>query len=491
MTAAAEHAGNPFAPPTPPAWPIQARPAPLRKLWNAALALILVFFGLVSPAAAPPPSSPSAIRSRSGQFLVIAPTRPPVLPNPKSGSTNVLLNLTPEYTAVSCERIKDGLLRELGLKDVFRENTGPRKSQITIEVTPPSTALPDLHFAATRYTDGWDYRLQVPAQVPPDLFIRGVVHCLLVAWANRFPGTHAAEIPIWLTEGMARRIEGNSPVDLVLDKPHGRVNGLPMDIKTRLNRRGELSQPSAKDNLEPIRERLRTHAALTFTELSLPSSAMEPESMELYRDCAQLFVDELLRTPHGRENLRRFLERLTQHLNWQTAFYQSFQPLFTRPIDVEKWWALTLVAFTGRDPAQVWTRAVAWRRLEQVLTLQGNIRTDNRELPARRLSSLQEVVQEWDTLQQGMVLHRVIRQLGSIQLKLPLDLANLAESYRTVLNDFLSERNRQSYGPRKKGEVPLTIVMLAKQAVRKLDELDQRRKDAMPNSPAESPETRR
>lgn len=485
------NATSPFSPPGPPTGLPPAFPAFFRRFWHASLAIILTLFSLASPAAAPPTSAPNAIRSRSGQFLVIQPTRPLLQPNSKTGPTNGLLNLSPEYTAVSCERIKDGLLRELGLKDVFRENTGPRKAQITIEVTPPSSSLPDLHFAATRYTDGWDYRLQVPAQVPPDLFVRGVVHALLVAWANRFPGTHAAEIPIWLTEGMARRVEGNSPVELVLDRPHGRVNGLPMDIKTRLNRRGELSQPSAKDNLEPVRERLRTHPALTFTELSLPSSAMEPESMELYRDCAQLFVDELLQSPRGRENLRRFLERLTQHLNWQTAFYQSFQPQFARPIDVEKWWALTLVAFTGRDPAQVWAREVAWRRLEQVLTLQGNIRTDDREIPARRLSSLQEVVQEWDTLQQGMVLHRVIRQLGSIQLKLPVDLAQLAENYRIVLTGFLSERNRQSYGSGKKGEVPLTTVMLAKQVVRKLDELDQRRRDAMTAPPAEAPASRR
>ena len=53
-------------------------------------------------------------------------------------------------------------------------------------------------------------------------------------------------------------------------------------------------------------------------------------------------MGELLRLPDGRACLQRMLAQLPQHYNWQFAFLEAFHARFERPLDVEKWWALSL-----------------------------------------------------------------------------------------------------------------------------------------------------
>jgi len=50
---------------------------------------------------------------------------------------------------------------------------------------------------------------------------------------------------------------------------------------------------------------------------------------------------------NGRACLREMLAQLPAFYNWQFAFLKGFQPWFQRPLDVEKWWALTVVRLPG------------------------------------------------------------------------------------------------------------------------------------------------
>jgi len=40
--------------------------------------------------------------------------------------------------------------------------------------------------------------------------------------------------------------------------------------------------------------------------------------------------------------------KFAQYYNWQFAFLQAFSATFQQPLDVEKWWSLQLLHFTGR-----------------------------------------------------------------------------------------------------------------------------------------------
>jgi hypothetical protein len=433
----------------------------------------LAFAACVLPLAAchaaigAPTATGVSVHSRSGQFVVVAPhDLPPPKPSP-GDATNRALHITPEFTAVSCERIREGLLREFGMRDVFADGAARSKARITVALVPAAGPNPDLAYAATRYTDRWDYRLQIPARLEAETLVRGVLHVFLVAWANRVPGPSAAEIPAWLTEGLARHLQSVNPIELVVEQPAKSGNRLPLGVHLR--------ESGRSDPLQLVRERLRLNPALTFTDLSMPASAMDSSSLEHYRDSAQVFVAELLRSREGREGLRRMLDLLTQHLNWQTAFYRAFQPRFERAIDVEKWWALALVAFTGRDPGQDWSDQLAFRKLDETLQIPMELRRSMAELPERRAASLQQVVSEWDRTQQRLAIQTVIRQLAAIQLKLPGNFASLAEEYRQTLGEFLEERGRSGYAGDRKGDVPLTAPMVARQTVRRLDALDRRR----------------
>ena len=71
----------------------------------------------------------------------------------------------------------------------------------------------------------------------------------------------------------------------------------------------------------------------------------------------ELLVGELLRLPDGRSCLQTMLARLPQHRNWQFAFLEAFHTHFERPLDVEKWWALSLTQANGRFAGQAWSLA--------------------------------------------------------------------------------------------------------------------------------------
>ncbi len=477
-------------PPLPPRPDVPSRPL---QFFGRLAALLWagLMVGLSSPApgfaATFDPADMTIVHSHSGLFVVVAPKHlrvpspPPVRADAPPGTPPppAVLHLTPEFAAVSCERIKEALSRTFGLREVFPRADSRRPVRIHVTLADPATTPAHLIFEATRYLDGWRYRLQAPAAVAPEAFVRGVVHALLQSWANHYPGPHAAEIPAWLTEGLTRHLEFTSPVELVLDRPSASGNQLPLEVSVREKPRG--------DPLEPVRARLRLQPALGFTALSLPEPAMDLGALEHYRDSAHIFTAELFKSREARAGVRRMLELLPQYLNWQTAFFRAFRPTFERPIDVEKWWALRLVSFTGRDPRQTWTEEIAHRKLEDVLLVRAELRQGSRDLPQQGLVPMQRVVSEWDRVPQRIALQRAVQQLAAIQLKLPPDLARLAEAYRVTLNDYLALRGRGGHASDRKGDVPLTAAMLAVQTVRQLDELDRQRLESQGPAPSPTP----
>ncbi len=278
-------------------------------------------------------------RSFTGQFTARQlprpekPSRPyPLASTPAAAKSNRDdVTLEPSLLVVSCERLKALLLSELGLVDRWQG-----RIDLTINASLPEEKEPEL--TATHRAQGWTYNLELPRSVPQEILLRSLVQSLLLEIANRQAGVQSAEIPLWLVEGISADLQANNMPTFIL-RPGQQVSA------NIIWQKGSEMMP-----LE-----LRQHAALTFQQLSWPqASDLTEEGLPLYRSCAQLFLEELLRFEDGRASLRSMIEHLPEHWNWQTAFLQAFHCHFDQLLDVEKWWSVSYVNCIKGYKVQTW-----------------------------------------------------------------------------------------------------------------------------------------
>jgi len=438
------------------------------------------------PNLAPKPRLPEgvpggvAVHSRSGQFVVHSPfATPPTLARLPVSQPSRLVSLEPDPLAVSCERIKDALLRELGAPDRWQ-------GQIHLWLRPGLSLSEPLRVVSTRFADRWQHGLQLPEQIEATALVRLVVQLLLTEIATRSPGPNAPEFPIWLVEGLTGRLLARPGPDLVLE---------PNPLFNKVNDFWGQVLPSMRhqrpaDVTTALRRQLQSRAPLTFTELSLPTLEMlAAENLDNYRACAQLLVGELLRLPNGPQTLWAMLQQLTQHLNWQTAFLRAYQAHFPRLLDVEKWWALSITQFTGRDEANAWPLPMSLLKLQDVLQVSVEIRTSPNELPRRVALPLQQVLGGSEFAQQSPLLRLKLRQLDYLRARVPPELVPLVSNYLATLQRYSEQGALPSMAGGHQRQGPLPARALLRQTLRALDELDRQRAKLAPPSPApvESP----
>jgi hypothetical protein len=423
------------------------------------------------------PSPAGAVRSRSGQFLARTIAQRPVLSgksweavkvpvtgqawgfllNPRAGSTSGVsqMNLEPASLTIASERLKELLLFELGASDQWR-------GRITLLI---NSALPENeepNLTAIRHRDGWNYELELPPRLKTDQLLQSLVHVLLLEMANRNAGDASTQIPLWLVEGMTAHLR-NSQVPTFLIQPDVRTIGNKFELV----------------GLELVREKLREKTALTFKELSWPEpDSLSGDKFQFYQACSQLFVNELLRLRDGRNCLRHTIEHLPAFLNWQLAFMRGFQPIFKDLLDVEKWWGLACVSFTGHDAAQVRSGEDSWRTLQETLDVPVQIHLETNRLPAAAVITLQEVIMQWEPAREVPTLQKIAAQLMALHARLTPDLVPLADRYRVTLDGYL--RSRQS-PPRSFGKVNLdAMAELKRKVCRELTLLDSQREALRP-----------
>lgn len=430
---------------------------------------IVIFCGAliaIQAVAAPADDPFRTIRSSSGQFLV----RGSVVPEnsaglsptgPLSSTNSAIIDLEPNLLAISCERIKQALLRQLAMADLWR-------GRVHIAINPAMASNQPPVIGAKAYSDGWRYQVEVPRQIHKMKLVRGIVQVLLMEIANRNAGTRSAEIPLWLSEGMSHLVINSSESDLVFSRPRVNVNNFNTSWSNREGIR--------RDPLTDARERLMTHAAISFTKLGDPLPGQLPEeTWKTYQACSQLFVDQLLALNGGRAALVQMLYLLPNYLNWQSAFLTAFNGAFPRLLDVEKWWAVVLVNFTGQDPMNAWSRDLALQKLDDALhpTVLASI-TPN-DLPRRTRMSLQQIIGQWDYLRQHIELNRISGQLTVMRVKMPPELVSLVVDYRTSIDSYLKRRDQSGIPRALPGMAPLQADALVKEVIKRLDELDQKR----------------
>jgi hypothetical protein len=415
-----------------------------------------------------PPTDLVSARSYSGQFIAYA-ARPVSLPPALSSlATNqTFVQLEPTLATVSCERIKQILLRELNV-------TAPWRGTIYLVLYPARGDGDTITIASERFRSGWQYRVDLPNVVERPRYVAAIVQVLLLELANRTAQEGAAEIPLWLIEGLSQLLLASNEVKIILPPPRAAANGLNYSATRLDTHKQTLLQQAEKE--------LGGRPPLTFEALSWPTEqALAGDAGRLiYRGSAQLFVGELLRLRDGRACLRTMLARLPQHYNWQFAFLDAFHNHFERPLDVEKWWALSLTQAGVRYTAQVWPLAESWQKLDQAIHAAVQVRIRTNELPLHAEISLQTMIREWDPMRQTQALNNALRELGLLRLRIAQEYVGLVQDYCQAIETYLQQRDRSAsnFSSTKRAGRKRAVEL----AIQQLDALDARRTALRPGA---------
>jgi hypothetical protein len=404
-------------------------------------------------------------RSLSGQFVAYASTSP--FPSRFYRGDNNSITLEPALLVVSCERIKQALAREIG-------PTGNAKGKIFLHLRPGRSVEERPTILIRNGFAGWGYHIDLPDSLDRTAFVRTLVESLLLEIANRESAERTVEIPLWLAEGLSRDLIAREQADVVL----------PVNQSTSLNVPTATRDLPWKDPVGQSREVLASHAPLTFDQLSWPKPEnLAGEALDVFQSSAHLFVARLLRLKDGQACFRAMLKDMPNRYNWQYAFLTGFQNHFSGALDIEKWWALQLVQFTGRDMTQLWTVEESWNKLDAAVHCVIEVRSKATELPRRSEANLQSVIRDCTAPQQQTVLQRKSQELELLRSRVAPDLIPIVNDYREVLGTYLKKQNFSgSFFGLVKRTGPIRN-RLAESTIRELDNLDAKRESLRPAAP--------
>jgi len=426
---------------------------------------------------------PSSVRSVSGQFIASAvPEDSPLLRRADLAADTNFVRLEPALLAVSAERFKLALWSRLGLNFASAWN-----GKIFLTLYPARTTNDEVNIEITQSRGVWTYRMELPDVVTRMRYARALAGVSLLEIANRnnADASHSAELPPWLTDGLARQILSTESAKIMLSRPFEKTDATFMSLADPSQRQDGLyltrvdKKARGIDPLADARRILQDVPALTYDGLCWPSGMqMNGADGGAYLASAELFVDSLLNLENGPEKMRSFLARLPGCLNWQTAFYSAFYPQFKRPLDVEKWWSLRVIRFAARDPGPRLTLTASRERLGDLLSVPVEFREAPDALPEHTVVSLQNAIRNFRSAQLTSILQIKRRDFELAQFRLAQPFAILADGYRSVLTDFLGEsRNNSRVAMTGKQTVVTRQGLGVAETVKRLDALDARRRD--------------
>jgi hypothetical protein len=387
-----------------------------------------------------PASSGSTVATPYGQLHVLPSTRP--LRNLDAAE----LGLDSPLVILACERVKQALLKTLGLPDDW-------KSEIHIFLNPgiqgeqtPVNALPTIH--------GWLYRVSLPPRMKEMNLDRLIVHLILIERANRNGGPMVNNVPKWLSEGLARCLRDADPESLSIERISMAESRFPLEVT--------------------LRPQFARTQPLSFDELSWPEN-LDSEKYAVFYPSSQLFVHELLNLPDGHACLAKMIQASPNYLNWQFAFLNAFQSQFHRLLDVEKWWSVTWVHLLGQNPHFAWSDAAAWSKFEASILVTMAVQTNSARLPARRAIRLQEAIRRLKVADQEAALEMSLMQLRLVQTHATKRIADLVVEYQKIISEYLGKVGRAGQNSVPPNRAPINLNVLRESTCGKLDMLDQKR----------------
>jgi len=401
-------------------------------------------------------------RSRSGQFIVHGNRQPAPLPMLLSRAIGTnWVRLEPTLLAVSCERVKQAVLWELGAPDRWR-------GKFSLVLHPIQSPEETIRLTSTRFADGWSYRLDLPDAIDPDRFVRTMVKVLLVEWVNRYSTDALVDVPSWLSEGLAEQVLADSTVELLLQPPKSQPNSLPMASAFRQERKA--------DTLAKAHAFLRAHPPLTLEQLIAPKETqLFGDDALAFRYSAQLLVYGLLWLKNGGACVCAVLDGLAAQPDAPTALLRAFRDCFQSRRELEKWWELQALHFTDRDLAQTWPLKDGLGKLDEILRVAVLTREATNAPVTRAEVSLQTTIRLWGYAWQPELVRFKTLQLLALQLRAPKELVPLVNDYRQALESLLlrmAKARSESYVPAAFRSAAERIV---ETTVKRLDALDAKR----------------
>jgi hypothetical protein len=300
----------------------------------------------------------------------------------------------------------------------------------------------------------------------------------LLEIANRNAADRSVEIPEWLVQGFTRQLLGSGAIRLLLAAPRTKENGLSVTREVVDFSDGPRKPGNLTLNRNPLTEALeilQTNRPLTFDELSWPTDAqLSGDGADVYNSSSQLFVQELLHLKNGSASLRTMLTEMPDYLNWQFAFLDAFHGAFQEPLDVEKWWALQVAEFSGRDVLHLLTPEESGRQLDALFQFPIEVQIGQGP-PMRTDITVQTIIRGWSRTQQLPLLKKKLWELDLLRLRVAPDFMPLVDEYRQTLQEYYKKRNDVLR------EDPLPDRMAAEFATR-LDALDAQRAKMHPQA---------
>jgi hypothetical protein len=382
-------------------------------------------------------------------------------------ASNQFITLDPTLVTVSCERIKKHLLDQLGAPAAWQ-------GKVSLMVHRAEDRDEPIVVTSERFADSWQYRVDLPDVTERARYVRAVTQVLLLEMANRSLPPKSAELPLWLEEGLTRQLLASRELEIVLTPPNQNANGLAFTSAYFESRRQNPLNSQRDDPLALARNVLRANPMMTFDQLSWPSDdQLNGDQKELFCCSAQVFVEELLRMKGGKACMLSMLGQLPYYYNWQFALLSAYKRSFERLLDVEKWWTLRWVDFTGTEGTFTWRIDESWEKLDQCLRASVEVRTNVDELPAHSDATLQTVIRQWPDERQKDELRRRVEQLELLHLKVDPRVVPFLDDYRRVLDRFLKDSHPSGVTAvlRKQS----AIKAAQEEACKELDSLDARR----------------
>ncbi len=412
-----------------------------------------------------------SIESRSGQFIVRWRDQfrvPPLLRQDEEKAGVIVMS--PELLTVSAERIKEGLLQQLGTTDRWR---GKIRFHFASGKSDPNR----FQVRSTRFTNGWSYQVTLSAKIKRTVWLRGCVAVCLLEMGNRMAQSRSIEVPMWLIEGATVDLAQSALVDLSPSYARQVVVG---GNNPELGRITAPQQP--QDPLISTRQFLSQNVPVSATELFFPDiEHLSGNRAQAYRQSAHFFFRQLAALPAGKASLQLFLVSLPDTLNWQKAFFASYEESFSTMLDLEKWWSVALTDLTQLTPVSSWSLSESLRYLDRILTSPALVGQDRDEIAQRRNFKLTEVVDQWPFTDQQPTLEQTMNRLRVLSIYAAPDLRPMIRGYLTAIQQYLEERRKVGFERDRPGQARLTAKRVVRNIQTKLKKLDAQRR-AMRNA---------